>query len=179
METNLELIDLALITIPIFLSGFISYWFGVRAKQKEVFVKRKYEVSEDVSKLIQTIISEIDFFYWFFTNTFDHISFDDALDSFTIRHRPLYENIITRIQETQQNIGEIHSIMPVALIYLDKKLYENISKYLKTLIFRYDYNLIDDSDFYIGFFRNLIDEQNVLERNKLRDSIYEKFGKMK
>jgi len=158
-----------------FVSITVTYYFTKRSKADEIIIKKRLEISEKLAIFLEKDYQDRQLFREYYKTNFAHLSGRHEAVQVFEKYDDLYRELRTLMANIPTNIDNLISTNREALIYIDKKIIDDIQKYIKYTKFYYD---TDGAGFFNNYaekaFDNLLDKNNIEEMHILYKRIMKK-----
>jgi hypothetical protein len=159
------------------LSISITYRLGRKSKIDDIRINKLHEYAQIIVSVLSKDFNERKDLVESYERNFNHFDeIEKAVDAFEI-HTSLYKDMRNIIIELPKNIDKLEEKSRNAKIYFDLNLIKDIEGYVKTTRFSYisdGMNGLMFNTYCLSFFKNLLDQENIIKRKKLYDNILSK-----
>jgi len=172
----MEFNDIVKIGLPSFvlalISSVVAYYIGRRSKIDDLKIKKGFELIEDISNLFHDIAGSEEFFYDFYERNYGHMpDIGQAIDNFE-RQKLLFKQDYEHIEDLGKKRNELYNKLRVGVLYLNNNILEKMREYLDIGLFSYCHDCANFiNEYYLEFFKNIIDRNNHEKRVILQKSI--------
>lgn len=147
-------------------SVIVTYHIGKRGKVDDLKIRRRHELVEKLSVLLQEDHQVRKGLNRQFNSNFNHLERAEAYEAFE-RHESLYQGMRSSIERCSEIKYEMHTLERDIAIYIKEELLLEIEKYINSTTFTYS---TDGFGFLINtygrsFFENLLNEENINIQN--------------
>lgn len=148
-------------------SVVITYVFAKREKVDDLRIRRRHELVEKLSVLIQEDHQLREVLRRSFESNFSHLGRKEAYEAFDT-HESLYQGMRQSIERCAETKAELDDLAREIAIYISERLLAELQGYLSTTTFTYmtdGYGLLINT-YAASFFENLLDKTRAQEQRE-------------